>query len=1081
MNPGKYSINRPVTTVMLMLVVFLLGAVSFGRLDVDLLPKINPPVVAIYTSLPGASAQEVQDLVTIPVETVAATTPGMKEISSISSEDTSLVIIMFDWGKDMSDAKGDVAQRLELLTLPEDASRPMTLEFDPNSVPIMQVALSDSRDMTMGQLTELAENTVKPRLEAVEGVGAVDVVGGLAERVSVTLDPDKLAETGLSQDGIAAVISGSNLNYPLGVAQLEGLDLQLRLQAKFEDIEELRDLVVGYTTNTATQGSPPTPVPVKLQDVGLVEEGYPPVTSLTRVNGKPGVALAIRREGNANTVTVARAVREEIDDLSSELRGLDTVITMDQARFIEFTVEAVKDNLLIGAGLAVLVLLLFLRDLRTTLVISVSIPFSVIATIALMYFGKLTLNVMTLGGLALGVGMLVDNSIVVIENIYRHTLDGEDPKTAAEAGSREVGMAIAASTLTTVVVFLPVVYVGGVTGIIFKELALTVTFSLLASLVVALTVVPLLASRWFARKRGKHATADASGNLVGWYPNLLRWSLNNRLGVFIIVAALLGASIYVAPKIPTEFLPSADEGNFTIDVAVAEGTPLSDIDSIVAQIEEIVGLDRSVEKYSVSIGGADSASGLSSAVTGGADAQVLVHLTESAKEEKDTKAVLGSIKKQVERVPGDFKATFNMTSSLMVVAGDMPSQTQVTVAGPDIDVVKSLSEELMERMESVEGLDDIRSSLSEEKPEVHVTVDRAKALTYGLTPAQIALTVSRSVKGQTVSRYEVDGTVMDVVVRLEPESVRDVEGIGEIMLRGQTGAVKLKDVATISNGQGPITISRHDKRLSARITASISERSLGEVATDVEDVIADMDVPDEYSLSQTGMTEIMEEGFSALTAALILAAILVYMVMAASFESITQPFLIMLTVPLAAVGSVLAMYLTGYAFGITAFIGAIILVGVVVNNGIVMVDFINQRRASGMGLREAVIDGSCKRMRPVLMTSLTTIIGLAPMALGLGEGSELTAPLAIVIMGGLASATFLTLVVMPVAYSLFSRGKRPVSGVSVSSVALQVQETESEPQSEDGQELALAPGFDSKDMAQLMELLGKLFSSVTRK
>ena len=1092
MNLGKHSINRPVATTMLMLVVALLGAISFSRLDVDLLPKINPPVLAIMTTLPEASAQEVQDLVTIPVEAVASTTPGIKEISSISEEETSLVILMFDWGKDLSEAKADLSQRLELITLPEDASRPLTLEFDPNSVPIMQVALSDSKDMTMGELTDLAENKVKPRLEAIDGVGSVDIVGGLAERVNVTLDPAKLAEKGLTQDSVAAVISASNLNYPLGVVRQDDLDLQLRLQGRVTDLDELRDLVVGYTAEL--RGGQPVPVPVKLSEVATVERGYPPATSLTRVNGKPGVALAIRREGSANTVTVARAVREEIEDLSSELRDLDTVITMDQARFIEFTIEAVQENLLMGAGLAVLVLLAFLRDLRTTLVISVSIPFSVIATFALMYFGKLTLNVMTLGGLALGVGMLVDNSIVVIENIYRHTLEGKDPRVAAEVGSREVAMAITASTLTTVVVFLPVVYVGGVTGIIFKELALTVTFSLLASLVVALTVVPLLASRWFARKRAKHAAVGPDGSRAGAYPNLLRWGLDNKAVVFIILAALIGASVYAAPRIPTEFLPSADEGNFSINISVPEGTPLEDIDALVARIEEIVESEKSVDKYSVSIG-SESAGALSSAVTGGADAQILVQLDESAREKKETQAVINSVKKQVQRLQGDFTATFNMTSSLMAVAGGMPSQAQVTVTGPDIAEVRSLSDELVERMKDVEGLEDIQSSLTEEKPEVHLVVDRAKALSYGLTPAQIAMSVSRAVKGQTVSRYEADGTVIDVVVRLDPESVKDAEGVGEIVLQGQTGRVKLKDIATVSQGEGPVAISRHEKRLSARITASINERTLGEVAEDIEDIISDMDVPDGYSITQTGMTEIMNEGFSSLTTAFILAAVLVYMVMAASFESITQPLLIMLTVPLAAIGSVLAMYATGYAFGITAFIGAIILVGVVVNNGIVMVDFINQARASGMRVREAVIEGSSKRVRPVLMTSLTTIIGLVPMALGLGEGGELTAPLAVTIMGGLTSATFLTLVVIPVAYALFARDSRPARVPETARVGtaeagadapepattvLAAQETGLAAK-EESSELVLSPGFDSNDMAQLIELLGKLFSSITRK
>lgn len=1033
------SVRRPVTALMLMLVVVMLGAVAYSRLSLDLLPKIDPPVAAVITRFQGASPQEVADLVTIPLESAAATVPGTKEITSISQEGMSAIIMMFDWGQNMSQAREDITQRIDLVPLPEGVARPVVVEFDPTLLPIMQISLSAPEGVDLAGLTELATTTIKPRLAGLDGVASVELLGVVTNQITVKLDPGRLNAYRLPQDAVSAVIAASNLSYPLGTVDHEGLVLDLRLGGKFENIDDIKNLVVGYVPlQIPVPGGMEQQVrPVRLSDVATIEEEAVRGSSLARINGKPSVAITVQKEGTANTVFVARAVRRELDKLSSELGGLDIVVSMDQAQFIEETIDSVTDNLLMGAGLAVLVLLVFLRDVRSTLVIGISIPFSVITAFVLIYFGKLTLNIMTMGGLALGVGMLVDNSIVVIENIYQHVERGEDPVRAAISGAEEVQMAITASTLTTVVVFLPVVFVGGVSGILFKELALTVTFSLLASLVVALTVVPVLASKLLYRRTGRreagaeHGPERAATGRRSTYTRLLRFCIEHR--ALFLAAVFLGAAgmVYLLlPGIQTEFLPAPDEGNFSISLAMKEGTPLDRVDQVVKKIEEVLNSDESVGTYSVTVGKSEGLSMLQSFFTGSTNARISVQVTEDAARQRATKTVMDRIEGKVKEVTGDALVTFNPQSSVLMMSGSAPGTVEVLISGPDILEVQKLSEEFSARMAEIPGMKSVRSSLSARKPEMMVIVDRDRAARSGLTPAQVALAVSRAVRGQTVSRFEKadeqgsDGvTTWDIVVRFDPDAVKDVSSLEEMMLWGQAGPVRLREVAAIVEGEGPVVIARNNQRMSARLTGQFAERSLGSVTGDLMNLISRTEIPEGYSVSIGGLSEIMQEGFSGLRFALYLAIALVYMVMAASFESLGIPFVIFFTMPLAAVGVLLALYVSGYAFGITAFIGIIVLAGVVVNNGIVLVDFMIQQRKAGLAPREAIIEGARRRVRPVLMTSLTTVLGLIPMALGLGRGGELAAPMALVTMGGLASSTVFTLFVIPVLYSLFAGAK----------------------------------------------------------
>lgn len=1055
MNLARTSIKRPVGVLMVMLIVILLGAVSLTELNLDLLPQITPPVAAVITTFRGASANEVCELVTERIEAAVVTTSGIKDLMSISQEGISIVVLTFDWNQDMTEARTDINQKIELVPLPEGASKPTVMKFDPTMLPVMEISITHTKETDLPELTMLSEKTLKPRIEGIEGVASVDMLGGLTQQIQVQLDPAKLNALGLTQDAIAGIIAASNLNYPVGKVDKDGFLLDVRLEGKFKSIEDVEDLVVGYAPATlltsGVAGLPnPAPagaqlpgavqqvpmVPVKLKDVALVEQAFTDITSIARINGKSSVLLSVKKEGSANTVSVAREVRDELDKLKAEISGFDAIISFDQAKFIEESIRSVANNLLLGAVLAIIVLILFLKDFRTTIVIAISIPFSVIATFMLMYFGSLTLNIMTLGGLTLGIGMLVDNSIVVIENIYRHLELGIEPKEAAAKGAGQVATAITASTLTTLVVFLPIVFVGGVSGIIFKELALTVTFSLLASLVVALTVVPMLASVWFTNKK-KHGAAVAHAstgntqpssngeNQPGRYYKMVEWTLHNRLLVIVLVVALVAVSAYMGSQIGTEFMPTADEGGFSITVTMPEGTPIEKMDKLVLEIEDILDKNPAIQMYTASI---SAGAGITTLLTseGGTVATLTAVVTQETLDKKETIKVMEEVEREVDKIRDSAKISFTPQSTIALMAGGISGSVQLSVTGPDIAEVSRINDAVVEKIEQLDEVKEVTSTLTERKPQIHVIVNKEKAIVHGLTPAQIGTALSRAVSGQTVSRLEQDGETFDIVVRYKKDALQTVEDLESLLLSGARGPVPLSEIAEVIDGEGPITINRLNQRTSATIRAKYADLTLGEITAKIADTISDIDVPDGYSIDIGGMSELMEEGFDALKLALVLAIILVYMVMAASFESLATPFVILLTMPLGIVGVVIALYIAGYAFGITAFMGAIVLAGIIVNNGIVMVDFINQERAEGIPLGEAICGGASKRLRAVLMTSLTTILALIPMAIGLGEGGELVAPMALSIMGGLASGTLFTLFVVPVIYSIFTGYRPPV-------------------------------------------------------
>jgi hydrophobic/amphiphilic exporter-1 (mainly G- bacteria), HAE1 family len=1067
----RLAIKHPVSTLMIMLICIVIGATSLISSPLELMPNIHAPIAVVMTIFPGASPEEVSTLVTKPLEDSVATASGLSNLSSTSQESMSLLMLQFAWGTDMSEARADLQQVIDRVNLPEGAQKPSLIKFDPNMMPVMEMTAVNGENLA--DLKRKIDADVVPRLEKVNGVAAVFVTGTADREIQVRLNQDKLTQYGLTQSQVAGLIQASNLTYPAGNVNIGDQSLNLRIVGKTNAIDDLRSLVTtlvpdmaaiaanpaaaqkptggmnaatapataAMPTGAGAQGAamPSAQIPMKavrLSDLAEIEEGFGDATVINRTNGQPSLRITVQKEGEANTVDVTRALKQELEQIEKDHPGLDLITVMNQGDLISQSVNNVSSSLVGGGILAVLILLLFLRNLRPTLIIGVAIPFSVIVTFVLTYLNDLTLNIMTLGGLALGVGMLVDNAIVVIENIYRRMNEiGEDPYTAAERGANEVAGAITSSTLTTIAVFLPVVFVGGLTGELFKELALTVTFSLVASLAVALTVIPMMASRFLKPQQPKTGRSTGYVSRDNAYTGLLRWALRHRAFTLLTAVAMLAGSLALVPRIGTEFMPAMDEGQFTIAVKMPPGTSLATVAAKVQAFAAIVDKEIPTALITTSAGRPEGLAGMAAAMGGGAAADGEIKVTMKEDYGRPTMDAVATVREALEQVKGDAAFSFTLDNAMMSMGGNSNS-VQVVVTGPDQARVRELVGQVQERMAKIEGVKNLENNLDTSKPELQIVVNQEKAMLKGLAPAQVAMTMADAVKGKIVTRVEAGGVSTDVRVLYRPEDRNDTTKLESILLKSPLGtAVPLRDVAEVKQALGPVNITRENQKASAQISGLIEGRDLGSVTMDVNTMVQEINPPDGYTVKAGGASQMMGEGFGGLTIALVLAVLLIYMIMAAQFESLLHPFTILLTMPLAVIGVIVGLFVSGYALGITAMIGIIILAGVVVNNGIVLVDFVNQLRQSGMELTEAIVEAGRTRIRPIFMTALTTILGLLPLALGIGDGAEIQAPMAVAVIGGLLTSTVLTLVVIPVIYHLFA-GRR---SVTVNVVATQQQ------------------------------------------
>jgi HAE1 family hydrophobic/amphiphilic exporter-1 len=1018
---ARFSVYRPIFTIMVTLIVILLGGIALQRLPIDLMPDVSNPTISIQTSYENAGPQEVEELITRPIERAVSAVPGVEEVTSVSSEGQSSVRITFVWGTDLDAAANDLRDRLDRVVgqLPDDAERPMLLKFDLASFPVL--IMGAYSDLDPVQMRELIEDQIRYRIERVPGVASLNVWGGLEREIHVNLSFAKLKALELSLENVLARIRSANVNIPAGAIERGNDEVTIRTPGEFTTLTELAETVIGERDG----------VPILLREVAQIDDNWRKVTRLVRVNGKPGLRLAVQKQSGTNTVEVAERLRAELDRIAVDYPQMPIVPIIDSSQYIRRSISNISNSALYGGLLAVAVLLFFLRSVRSTVVIATAIPISIVATFALVYFCGYTLNLMTLGGLALGVGMLVDNAIVVLENIYRlHEEEHRPPIEAATHGAEEVTAAIIASTLTTVVVFLPVVFMRGVSGVMFQQMAVVVTFSLLCSLVVAVTLVPMLASRIMKPKTVEEQVRHgygarvfaASGRLFTWledhYRDLLALSLRHRVLVLTATALVLGGSVALMPLIGVELMPATDEGEVRVDADLAVGTRLGVSERTMVQIEEIVRREvPEADNLVTSIGPSRWGRG------GSSSGEIRVSLVPAHERQRSSEEVAAALRPHLAKLPGvSVRTRAGQGLNFMRMGGG--DKLEVEVRGHDLATSEALARQVKAIMLDVEGITDVTISRESGSPEEVIRVDRRKAADLGVTVQQVAELLETALSGTRASDFRSSGNEYRILVKLANAEQTPLDELLDLTLTNNRGEpVVLRNLVTSRAERGPTLIERKNQERVVMVSANYADRDLGSIVTELQERLHEVPVPQDFSLLFGGDYEEQQKAFKELLLGMVLALVLVYMVMACLYESLRDPFVVMFSVPLAAIGVFLTLFLTRTTFNIQSYIGIIMLAGIVVNNAILLVDHTNLlRRRDGMALFEAIAEAGRRRLRPILMTALTTILGLLPLALGMGEGGEAQAPLARAVIGGLTSSTLITLLVVPVIYSLFERG-----------------------------------------------------------
>ncbi len=1145
-----FSIRRPIATGMLFLALIVFGLKSYQELSLNLLPDISYPTLTVRTKYSSAAPEEVEHLVSVPIEEAVGTVGGLVKMGSVSSSGLSEVVLEFDWKTDMDMASLDVREKLDLVNLPDEVDKPIILRYNPALDPIVRFGLYGSEDLF--RLRKIADDIVKKEIEGLAGVAAVKVKGGLEEEILIRIDEKRVASIGLNVDQIGNRLRFENVNLA-GGSLLEGrAEYLVRTINEFQSLQDIADVIIGE------QGG----AEIKLSDVATVERSHKEREIITRINGRESVEIELYKEADSNTVKVADAVKEKLGikeapgflarlrekraqkepaadesfrqrrEVISQLPpGMKLESISDQSEFIKRAIAEVKNTALLGGILALVVLYLFLRDFRSTVMIGLAIPISIIATFVPMFVAEVSVNIMSLGGLALGLGMLVDNSIVVLESVYRCREEGDSLIEAASRGLIEVRGAVIASTITTIAVFFPIVFVRGIASQIFSNLALTVTFSLISSLFVALFLNPMLVSRdyristdwleglssswpgpknafdWIKQEWKRIPFAYAFGLVSGsrdatsgkklirllvgivfgapyalvivllglasfllkvvaqtallliiallyillsvvglfWkalgrvagllaypfiagfnkgysavagaYPVLLRAALANRLLVVAMAGALLVHCVYLAPGLGSELMPKIREGRFGIIVEKAVGTPIESMERSVEPIEKSA-MAQPLVKTVFSLIGSETSSADAKELRGSNVAQFEVALKDVGSDVYVQDTVVEALRKELARLT-DMKVKFVESSPFT-----FRTSIEVEIEGSDLELLRQIGEEVELLVADVSGLKDVRLNVEKGTPEVRIKFNTEKIAALGMTVNEVAVSIRKKVKGDVPTRFARGDDKIDIRIKASEEDIRTLDSIKNLTvnLRGNI-PIPLAAVADVVLSPGPSEVRRIGQRRVAVVSANVTSRDLGSISREIQEQVKKVALPHGYLITIGGQFEEMQTASESMLLALLLAVFLVYAVMAAQFESLVHPLIIIFSIPLAFIGVVYALYLLAIPVSVVVFIGGIVLVGVVVNDAIVLVDYINRLRSTGLPIDDAIVKGCQTRLRPVLMTTMTTVLGLTPMAIGLGEGSEIRVPLAITCIAGLLSATFLTLVVVPSLYSIVSRDK----------------------------------------------------------
>ncbi len=1035
MNLPRLAIRRPVAITVLVIITLLFGVISLQKIGIDLLPDLNFPVAAVVTLYPGSSALTVEQDITVPIEGMLASVSGLRSQDSFSTEGASVVILQFEWGTNMVDALESVRNSLAqaALVLPEDVQTPVVAQIDPNDFPLMLIGV-DAEELTALELSHRLER-IRPQLEQLPGVAQVNLLGISKEEIQVLFDPEYLNEIGLTPVMLQQLIAYQNIVVPGGAVTAENSRYTTRAGSQISSVEELKQIIVGMRQSSGVLSfGGLIPSLTYLGDIAEVSTGIEPRDGITRYNGRDAVLVQVNKQSGANVVRVAERVKDTLGKIEAEHPDLEFSVITDQSLFINQSIGNLASSGIVGGFLAVAVLWIFLRSFRSLFVIGLSIPVSVIASFVLVYFSKLSLNLMTLGGLALGVGMLVDSSIVVLENIYRHFTSGMPILKAAEVGAQEVASAITASTTTTIAVFLPVVFVQGIAGQLLKEFGLTISYSLIASLAVALTVIPMLASKLFKKGQDNQRMENATGNVTlskmhFGYGKVLNWALQKKAVVFAAVIVLIGVAIVVYPRLDQEFLPSFDEGFIGVQAMFPAGLSLETTRERIENIERELNKIPEVERVAVRSGDQGELDMMSLISGAGLEnAEFYITLAPHGQRKRKAQQITDEIQ-EIMRTQGVVRA--NITdSSLFGSAGTLfTPNLSVQIRGEDETVLTQIAEVIKERLGSEPGFRDIQDSHFRPSQELYLKVDTSRSILGGFTAGQVGLGMRYATAGLKATDITIGNKAVPVVLRPNTpiNSLDDLlySKISSPVQIGELGKdpILLNEVVEPVVGEAQSIMQRHNRLPVIYVTGILGDISLTDAVNRANEVIADMDVPPGYHVEVGGVQEIIRESLDELMLALVLAVALIYLVMAAQFESFTQPFIIMFSIPLALIGSLVGLLAVGGNFGVMAIIGVIVLAGIVVNNAIVLVDYINLRRNSNpdLPLRQVIV-GACQvRLRPILMTSITTIFGLIPVALGIGAGSEFQRPLAATLMGGLITSALLTLFVIPAIYEILAK------------------------------------------------------------
>ncbi|MCG6909822.1 MAG: efflux RND transporter permease subunit [Deltaproteobacteria bacterium] len=1027
MNISHFTVDRPIFTAMLTCLVLVLGSVALMRIPVDLMPDITEPRISITTTYENASPEEVEELITRKIEEAVSSVTGVDEIDSISGEGASRVTVAFAWGTDIDSVSNDVRDRLDRIyaSLPEKAERPSLRKYNPSEFPVLIMGTSSNLDPL--KLRYIIDEHIQPRMERAPGIAAVDVVGGLEREIHVDLDSEKVKALKLSVNTIVERIEKGNLNLPAGSVYRGRLDVRIRTPGLYTGLDEIRNTIVAMVGDA----------PIRVMDIGVVEDAWKEETNHVLVNGKSGLILRVNKQSGANTVEVVRGVMREVAKINKDFPELEIVPIINSAKYIEQSIKNLGQSAMYGACFAVFILLFFLRNIRSTFIVAVAIPISVIATFLLIYFGGFTLNIMTLGGLALGIGMLVDSSIVVVENILRLHDRGIDRKTAARAGSEEVTSAIIASTFTTLVVFLPLILMRGMSGIMFKQLALVVSFSLFCSLMVAVSLVPMLASRLMAptavnghsSRTLKNRLLSLSNNmfmrLEDLYRDTLHWALSHRIVTAVACLLILVGSLAFIPLIGTELMPETDEGEVRVEGEMEVGMRLDLVRQTMDAIYPIIVKSTpEIESSLAFIGGRPWRPG--SANTG----EFRINLKPLDQRTRSDLEIADDLAKRLTHIPG-VKIRTRKGSGFFLLrrATGSTERLNVEIRGHELKTASALVDQVVPLIEAVPGVTDTRVSQTLGTPEQRIIVDRQKAEEMKLTVTQISETLETALSGSSAGEYRDGGNEYRILVKVRDARWLSLRDILDLTVTNQEGEpIVLRNVVKIEPQTGPTSIERKNQQRYIEVRVNIRGRDMGSVAADINKALKSVAVPENFQVAVTGDYEEQGKSFRELMMSFGLAILLVYMVMACQFESLRDPFVVMFSVPFASVGVILMLFFTNTTLNLQSFIGCIMLAGIVVNNAILLVDHTNLlRRRDGLALQQAIEEAGRRRLRPILMTALTTSLALTPLALGMGEGGEAQAPMARAVIGGLLSSTLISLILVPVVYSIleWKNGKSP--------------------------------------------------------